>query len=208
MQEEDWGTYSQTPWMTGGAWKDTNHSTGPKRNKAKEQPPSVLTLENNISTQTEEQRFRTEVELADLRLDLRRWNFSRSWRRNGGSSSLADPGGMVSPRTRPPPSLPPKDGKGPAKHIQGKAYAIAEGQAEKRHRPDNEAFPSSLQLNNAIGQSDPSLGKQLVGQYLDRCIAVAELQIAGARDKSRKKEAVREIERLVEKVIATQADQR
>lgn len=39
-----------------------------------------------------------------------------------------------------------------------------------------------------------------MAQYLDRCIAVAETQLAGARGRG-KKGAVREIERLVERVV-------
>ena len=194
--------------MTGGAWKDTPVSANTKRKNAKKQALRQLTLEHTTSPQTEEKRFQTEVELADLSLDLRRWTFARSWRKNAASSSLAEEVAPISPRTRPPPPPPPKDVKGPAKHSRGKRSVIAEGQAEKRHRHENEAFPSIDRVNNTIAQPDPPLDRQLVGQYLDRCIAVAEAQIAGARDKSKKKRAVEEIERLVERVIATQADRR
>ena len=110
----------------------------------------------------------------------------------------------MSPRTRPPSH---KEVRGPARRSQGEVFVIAEGQVEKRHRPKDEASPSSSRLNETIAQSDPPLDTNFVGQYLERCIAVAESQIAGARDKSRKKEAVKEIERLVEKVVArVQAD--
>ena len=43
-----------------------------------------------------------------------------------------------------------------------------------------------------------------MGQFLDKCIAAAESQLAAAGSKAKKKGAVREIERLVEKVV-TQA---
>ena len=191
--------------MTGGAWKDTHNSAGAKRNKAKKQPARISTTEHHTSCQDEDTKFQTEVDLADLRLKLRRWNFARSWK-PAASSSLPDEVAPTSPRTRRP-ALPLKDAvEDAANYSQGKVLLFADDHAKRRNGGQHDVLPSSHQANITVAQPNPPLDRQLVGQYLDRCIAAAESQLVGAGRKSRKKGAVKEIERLVKTVIATQAD--
>ena len=191
--------------MTGGTWNDTHISTNTRQNKRKKQPAPISTTEHAMSPQDEDTKFQTEVDLADIRLKLRRWRFGRSWR-TAASSSLADEAALVSPRTRGPPLPPLKDVEEVVNHSQGKEFLLAGGQAKEEDRSQLDALPSSHQVNITTAQPDPPLDRKTVGQYLDQCIAAAESQLVGAGGKSRKKSAVKEIERLVEKVIATQAD--
>ena len=191
--------------MTGGAWKDTPILAGPKRKKAKKQPGPISTAEHAISPQDEDAKFQTEVDHADLRLKLRRWRFGRSWR-TAASNSLPDEAAPISPRTRVPPLPPLKDVVEETSCSEGKLSLPAGGQAKEEDRSQHEALPACNGVNIAIAQPDPPLDRKTVGQYLDQCIAAAESQLVGAGSKSRKKGAVKEIERLVEKVIATQAD--
>ena len=73
MQEEDWGKYSQAPWMTGETWQDTNTSKRSKERKARKSA-QVLTNEHACDfssedkSSQEEDRFRTEVDLADFKI--------------------------------------------------------------------------------------------------------------------------------------------
>lgn len=199
MQAEDWGNYTQVPWMTGGAWKATNVSPGAKETKAKQSARTPTTegvgvSSEDISRQSED-RFRAEVDIADLRMKMRRWNFARSWK--SPSSSPLDDDSHVSPWDVDKPST-----------CRTKAPLCAE-QAEKKKRKGtehgNRAARSSCPRANPIAKPHAPLDRHLIGQYLDRCIAATESQLAGARNKSKKKGAVKEIERLVEKVIVTQA---
>lgn len=190
--------------MTGGAWKDTESSAGARRNKAKKQPAPIATTKHQTSCRDEDTKFQIEVDLADLRLKLRRWNFARSWK-IAASRSLPNEAEPMSPRTRRPPLL-LKDAEEAAHHSQGKVSLLVGGQVDKRNGPNDDAFPSSHQVDITMAQPNPPLDRKLVGQYLDRCIAAAESQLVGVGSKSRKKGAVEEIERLVEMVIATQAD--
>ena len=100
MQEEDWGQFSQAPWMTGGSWKDTTVSNSLEKPKSK-RPARVFTTKHayGFSEDTSNQdddKFQTEVDLADLKMRLLRWNFARSW----GAASPVDES-RISPRSRP-----------------------------------------------------------------------------------------------------------
>lgn len=162
--------------MTGGAWKDTDASVGSKRKKAK-QLLRVLTTEH-IS----EDKFRAEVDLADLRIKLRRWNFARGGRR-ASSDSLADESDAVSPRSR-------TEDRGNEVTSSGQALSFADRVGGNGSEHD------------AVGRPSPLLGRHLVGPYLDSCIAATESQLVGARGKAGTRGAVREIQRLAEKVVA------
>ena len=54
---------------------------------------------------------------------------------------------------------------------------------------------------NAVAVSHAPLDRHLMGQYLEGCIKAAEARLAKATDKKKKEEAVREIERLVGRVV-------
>ena len=187
--------------MTGGAWKDTNVPAGAKRNKAKKQPLLISTTEHATSRQTEDERFQTEVELADLKIKLRRWNFARSWKIAASSPLADDDSTPLSPRTRRPSR---KDAKEAATRPQGRAPLFTDDQVGRKDRSQRDALPSCHRGNITNAQPNSPLDRQMIGQYLERCVAAAESQLAGAGNKSQKKGAVREIERLVEKVMATQ----
>ncbi|KAL9064322.1 MAG: hypothetical protein Q9161_008956 [Pseudevernia consocians] len=211
MQAEDWGRYSQAPWMTGGAWKATNVSARSKKTKPKKQPAPPPTPKHACdfsaeatSTQDEEDRFRAEVDRADHQLKLRRWNFARSWKR-ASSGPLGDECSPLSPRSREAAGV---GVGGPVIHSRDEA-AVSGDRGEKEDRVvEREVFAalsSCHRVDPIIGNADPSLDRGLMGQYLDRCIAATESQLVEGRKRSKKQGAVREIERLVEKVIATQA---
>ncbi|KAL9132738.1 MAG: hypothetical protein Q9175_006088 [Cornicularia normoerica] len=198
MQEEDWGKYSQASWMTGGAWKDRNHPAGSKRSKAKRPAQAPTTKhardfsEDDKSIQDEE-KFRAQVDEADLKMKLRRWNFARSWR-PACSSPLADESDNISPRSRP-------EDVGNSATFHRKAPLIAD-QAEKKNRTEHDDVAAlSCGRVNTVAKPNAPLDNYLTGQYLDRCVAATESQLAGKRNKTKKKEAVKEIERLVEKVV-------
>ena len=184
--------------MTGGTWKDTKASASSKKPKAKKQPAQIST--KHTSTQDDEEKFQAEVDLADLQLQLRRWSFARSWRRPSSMSLTEEL--PVSPRTRRP-----ADFEEPATcHMTDKASLCADQVENQRNEhEDHAALSSCHQVDPIIAQADLLLDRHLIGQYLDRCIAATESQLAGERNKTKKNGAVKEIERLVEKVIETQA---
>lgn len=191
--------------MVGGAWQATNVSADAKRSKANQSARAPTTERVYASSPEEEsrqseERFRAEVEEADLRMKLRHWNFARSWKSPSPSSSPPADDAPISPWdvARPAPS-PTTGSKDPL------CAEPSEKKRENRTGHDASAARSSCDRVDRIAPSDPPLDRHLVGQYLDRCIAATESQLAGARDKSEKKRAVRDIERLVEKVIVTQA---
>lgn len=198
MQEEDWGKYSQAPWMTGGSWKDATNPKSSKKPKAK-RPARVPTIEpaygfsEDTSSQNDD-KFQAEVDLADLKIALLRWNFARSWR-SASSRSLADEPN-ISPRSH------PRDVKISAT-CSGRADVRADQAGKIRSGYDDLAALSRNRVNTTA-KSNPPLDGNVIGQYLDKCIAATEYQLARAGSKAKKKEAVKEIERLVEKVV-TQA---
>ena len=175
--------------MTGGAWKDTNYSHTPKKIKTKQftapASDSASTPSSDRSS-LDETNFRAEVDLADLQIKLRRWNFARSWK-SASSNSLAEES-ELSPRCLPrdvdiPPNFPKK-------------AALSTLQAEKKN--------ATLVYQSIKPSTKPTspLDKALIAQYLDQCIAATESQLARSRNSAKKKEeAVKEIERLVEKVV-------
>lgn len=196
--QEDWGKYSQEPWMTGGTWKDAKASASPKKPKAKKRPARIST--KHKSTQDDKEKFQAEVDLADLQIQLRRWTFARSWRRPSSKSLTEDL--PISPRTRQP-----TDVGEPATSPRTDKASLCADQVEnqRNEHEDHAALSSCHQVDPIIAKADLLLDRHLIGQYLDRCIAATESQLAGERDKTKKKGAVKEIERLVEKVIETQA---
>lgn len=184
MQEEDWGRYAQAPFMTVRTSKSTAVSTSWKQSKATQPAQTSATdRTSDFSKDTsshDEDKFRAEVDLADLKIKQRRWNFARSWRPASSDSSLADEP-HISPRSRTWPTKVP----------------LSADRTDKERVEDDD-----LRLRNTIAKPNPALDRRLMGQYLDRCIAATESQLARGRNKSKKKEAVKEIERLVEKVVS------
>ncbi|CAD6579414.1 MAG: hypothetical protein ASARMPREDX12_009160 [Alectoria sarmentosa] len=200
MQEEDWGKYSQAPWMTGETWQDTNTSKRSNEERKARKSAQGLTNEHACDfsskdkSSQEEDRFRTEVDLADLKIKLRRWNFARSW--GSASSSLVGDESRISPRSR------PEDIEEDST-CTNKAPLFAD-LPEKNETGHGDLAALSCHRVYTIAKPNPPLDRNTIGQYLDQCIAATESQLAGARNKSQKKKAVREIERLVAKVV-TQA---
>ena len=201
--------------MTGGTWKATNVSARSKKTKPKKQPAPPPTTKHAYdfpaeatSNQDEEDRFRAEVDRADHQLKLRRWNFARSWKR-ASSGPLGDECSPLSPRSRGAAGVGVGVGvQGPVIHSRDEASVSGDrGEEEERvvEREVLAALSSCHRVDPIIGNADPSLDRRLMGQYLDRCIAATESQLVEGRKRSKKQGAVREIERLVEKVIATQA---
>ena len=66
---------------------------------------------------------------------------------------------------------------------------------------DGDLAPPPSHGANTVTESHAPLDRQLMGQYLDGCIKVAEARMAKATDKKKKEEAVEEIERLVGRVV-------
>lgn len=190
MQEEDWGTYSQAAWMTGGAWESTDRTHRLKKS-SKSQPPTTNpthTLSSDDQLTAEETNFYTEVDLADLRMKLRRWTFARSWK-TAASNPLAEEETNLSPLSR------------PIDLDKSPTYP-------NNHGPPLSASQTDTDKRTPLAQrtATPPLDEDLMAQYLNQCIAAAETQLAGAKDKSKVKNgAVKEIERLVEKLV-TQAE--
>lgn len=190
MQKEDWGKYSQEPWMTGGAWKDTDHKHSPKKMKTKQftpaPTPDPASTPSSDRSSLDETNFRAEVDLADLQIKLRQWNFARSWK-TASSNSLADDSALSPRCLHSDLDIPPQCPDIPA---------LSALQAEK----SDTALP--YQAVNPTTELTPTLDKALIAQYLDQCIAATESQLARSRNNAKKKgEAVKEIERLVEKVV-------
>ncbi len=180
MQEADWGKYSQAPWMTGGTWKDAKASASPKKSKAKKKPARIST--KHTSTQDDEDKFQAEVDLADLQIQLRRWTFARSWRRPSSRSLTEEL--PISPRTRRP-----TDVKEPAtcpRTDEASLCADRVGDQGNKHE-DEAALSSCHQVDPIIAKADLPLDRHLIGQYLDRCIAATESQLAGERIRRRRK---------------------
>ena len=194
MQQEDWGHYSQEPWMTGGAWKDTKQPGSSKNPKARTRRPAQIPTVQHVQDVSkdkdapgqdyQDESLLAQSEFIDLRMQLQRWSFARSWRTARSSPPPADTlQDDISPLCR------PQDVEAPVLS-PGKAQMIGDNLIPL---PGHEA--------NAIGVSQPPLDKHLMGQYLDGCIKAAEAQLAKTTDKGKKEEAVKEIERLVGRVI-------
>ena len=200
MQEQDWGKYSQAPWITGGAWKDSDKSSRSKKsnktNQSAQLPttkPTCTPSSDNESNQ-DETNFYTEVDLADIQIKLRRWNFARSWKTPSSNPPAEETN--ISPRCLP-------IDLNVAATCPDKEPPLSAFQTDTNN--ETTAFPHHP--HNTAVKPAPALDEDLMAQYLNRCIAAAEAQLAGARDKSRKKKgAVKEIERLVEKVVEAQAN--
>lgn len=183
--------------MTGGAWEDTDKTHPPRKNTTNS--TRVPSCDDDQPTQ-DETNFYTEVDLADLQMKLRRWTFARNWKTASSSSSpLAEEETNLSPLSRPiihldqsPTYSSKKDGRPP---LSASSQTDTDNiKTPLAHRPQQQT-------------AAPPLDEDLMAQYLNRCIAAAETQLAGARDKSKVKNgAVREIERLVEKVVIRQAE--
>ena len=180
--------------MTGGAWEDTDKTHRPR--KSTTNSLCVPSRADDQLTQ-DETNFYTAVDLADLQMKLRRWTFAQNWKTASSSSSSppADEETNLSPLSRPihlddksPTYSSKKDGRPPL------------SASSQTDTTDNKpALAHRLQQQTA---TTPPLDEDLMAQYLNRCIAAAETQLAGARDKSKVKNgAVKEIERLVEKVV-------
>ena len=175
--------------MTGGAWKDTNYSHTPKEIKTKQ---FIAPTSDSASTPSsdrsslDETNFRAEVDLADLQIKLRRWNFARSWR-SASSNSLAEEPDL-SPRRL------PRDVDIPPKSPNKPDLSVLETEKSNTALPHQSIKPTTKPTS--------PLDKALVAQYLEQCIAATESQLARSRNSAKKKaEAVKEIERLVEKVV-------
>lgn len=191
MQEEDWGTYSQASWMTGGAWEDRDKTQRPKKS-AKTQLPNLTCVPTTDDQLTQDQtNFYTKVDLADLQMKLQRWTFARNWK-TASSSPQSEKDMNISPLSRPvdtdkTPTYPSKNGQSPVCSCDSQTIT------------DNTTPPAQPSRQTTT----PPLDEDLMAQYLNQCIAAAETQLAGAKDKSKvKNEAVvKEIERLVEKLV-------
>ena len=176
--------------MIGGAWTDTEKTHRPKKTRAK-QPLAESTrgiLEDGDNPTQHDANFRTAVDVAELQLKLRRWTFARSWKLASSAVQCDEP--PLSPRSL------PKDTENPA--TSPNKSPIHVDHAEKNSL-EEVVLPRHPPAGNT--KSTAPLDRHLMAQYLDQCIAAAESQIAGARDKVEKRRAVKEIERLVERVV-------
>lgn len=179
--------------MIGGAWEDTDKTHRPR--KSTTNSPRVPSCDDDDQLTQDETNFYTEVDLADLQMKLRRWTFARNWKTASSSSSpRAEQETDLSPLSRPiihldksPTYSSKKDDRPPLS-------------ASSQTDTDNNETPLAHRPHQQT--ATPPLDEDLMAQYLNRCIAAAETQLAGARDKSKVKNgAVKEIERLVEKVV-------
>ena len=242
MQAEDWGRYTQEPWMTtGGAWKDTDPSQRSKKKKnnnnnnnnydkttqpaqsstaaaATVHPPTDLVVvvpSDDDDDNDNETSFRTEVDRAELRLQLRRWNFARSWKKTTATCSRPDEeeeeeGGGISPLSRRNTnvewnlSAAPSDPHHNNNNNKNKENANDDHHQAPTTKKTKKDTSTSTQDDDdtTTTTTAPPLDKDTIAQYLDRCIAVTETQLAAARSRREKNwAAVKEIERLVGKVV-------
>ena len=171
--------------MTGGAWKDTNQSRSSRKPKAKKERPAQIPSTKHVhdvskdkdapSQDAQDENLQAQVEIIDLRMQLQRWTFARSWRTTRSSPSPADTSeDEISPLSR------PQDVK----------------------TPTDDLVPPPGHGADVVGVLHAPLDRHLMGQYLDGCIKVAEAKLAKATNKAAKEEVVKEIEQLVERVIA------
>ena len=180
--------------MTGGTWKDTSQPARSKKPKAKQQKPArtpttkhVRDVSRNMDAPTQDdqdKRFQAQLDLIDLKMRLQRWTFARSWRTARSSPPPAEASRHdISPWCLPQDVENPPIGPGKARLIDG------------------DLVPLAGHCANAVADPYMLLDRHLMGQYLDGCIAAAEAQLAKATNKAVKEEAVKEIERLVERVV-------
>lgn len=178
-EEEDWGTYSQASWMTGGAWEDRDKTHRRFKKSSPTQPPTTpphVPPPYDDHFTPDETTFHTAVDLADLQTKLRRWTFARSWK-TASSNPSAEEETNISPLSRPTAPI-----------ETGPSQTDTDRKTPPAPRPQHPATPP--------------LDEDVMAQYLNRCIAAVETQLAGARDKSKGKNgAVKEIERLVEQLV-------
>ena len=177
--------------MNGGVWKDTNQPGGSRRPKAKNQRPAQIPTTEHVhdvskdkdapSQDDQDESLRAQLEFIDLKMQLQRWSFARSWRT--ARSSLSQTEDDISPWCC------PQDIEHPA---------VSPGNAQL---VDSDLVPLPGHEANAVSVSQAPLDRHLIGQYLDGCIKAAEAKIANATNKAVKEEAVKEIERLVERVV-------
>lgn len=181
--------------MTGGSWKDTDVSHGSKKPKTKRPSPlhtipHAHTSSNNAFNR-EYTKFRTEVDLADLQIKLRRWNFARSWRTASSGPSIDE--SDISPRTR--------FGDVEDKASRTSKRLLTANHGERKNKTSNRNDGATVPQCTTAEPTRP-LDRELMTQYLDRCIAATESQLADARHKAKRKGGtVKEIERLVENVV-------
>ncbi|KAM0798041.1 hypothetical protein BDR22DRAFT_861383 [Usnea florida] len=195
MQQADWGHYSQAPWMNGGAWKDTNQSRSSRKLKAKYERPAQVPTKKHVqdvskdkdasSQDAQDEDIQAQSEIIDLRMQLQRWTFARSWRTTRSSPPAADTSeDEISPLSR------PQDAETPI---------LSPG---KSQTTSDDLVPPPGHGTDVVGVLHAPLDRRLMGQYLDGCIKVAEAKLAKATNKAAKEEVVKEIEQLVERVIA------
>ena len=177
--------------MTGGTWKDTNQPGSSRKTKAKQQRPAQIPtvqhardVSKNMdapSQDDQDERLRAQLEFVDLKMRLQRWTFARSWRTARSSPPLTEHD--ISPWCRSQDVETPVLSPGKAQLIGG------------------DLVPLPGHGTNAVAGSHGPLDRQLMGQYLDGCIAAAESRLAKAPNRAVKEEAVKEIERLVGRVV-------
>ena len=177
--------------MNGGAWKDTNQPGSSRKPKARNQRPAQISTTKHVhgvskdtdapSQDAQDEKLQARLEFIDLRMQLQRWSFARSWRIARSNPPPAEHD--ISPLCRPQdveiPTVSP-----------GKAQMIGD-----------DLVPLPGHGTNTVAVSQAPLDRHLMGQYLDGCIKAAEARLAEATDKGKKEEIVKEIERLVERVV-------
>ena len=181
--------------MTGGAWKDTKQSRSSRKPKAKNERPAQIPTTKHVhhvsndkdapSQDAQDENLRAQLESIDLRMQLQRWTFARSWRTTRSSPPPADTSeDEISPLSRPQDAETPKLSPG------------------KSQTTSDDLVPPPGNGADVVGVLHAPLDRYLMGQYLDGCIKVAEAKLAKATSKAAKEEVVKEIEQLVERVIA------
>ena len=176
--------------MNGGAWKDTDQPGSSRKPKTKKQRLAQIPTVKHIhdvskgmdapSQDSQDENLQAQSEFIDLKMQLQRWTFARSWRTARSSPSPAEHD--ISPWCR------PQDVEAPTLS-PGKAQIIG-----------GNFVPPPGHGANTVAESHAPLDRQLMGQYLEGCIKAAEARLAKTTDK-KKEEAVKEIERLVERVV-------
>ena len=180
--------------MNGGAWKDMDQPESSRKPKAQSHRlaqiptvkhiPDVSKDKDAPSQDAQDEKLQARLEFIDLKMQLQRWTFARSWRTARSSPPPADTSeDDISPWSR------PKDVEAPISS-PGKAHVIS-----------GDLVPLSGHGANTVAVSHAPLDRHLMGQYLDGCVKAAEARLAEATDKEKKEEIVKEIERLVERVV-------
>lgn len=166
--------------MTGGSWQDTDASARSKRKQNKSKRPARLLT----STHTSDYLISADTSIHDE--DADEYSFR-------AEVDIAD---LRTKLRRWKFSRSWRCGLGRSRVDEGDMIS-----PRSRVRDVGKETSCLTRAQNTIEEPSAPLDRELVGQYLERCVAAAESQLVGARSNGEKKRAVKEIERLVEKVV-------